>query len=180
MEPLPQFPLFRDPVGEESFERSDVVCACCERGRGWVHTCGMFGPGDLDRPICPWCIADGSAAAKFEGSFNDGTIYPAFKETPQLSKADRELVENRTPGFVTNQGVKWQMCCGRACVYIGEATAADLTGRWKSAVPSILRDCEGWSEEQKAELIASIGIDPAAYVFECQVCGGLKGFWDCG
>ncbi len=53
-----------------------------------------------------------------------------------MSASDGELVEDRTPGFVTWQGNHWLMCYGRACIYLGEADAIDLVG-WRSAVPSM-------------------------------------------
>jgi uncharacterized protein CbrC (UPF0167 family) len=183
MEELPAFPLFRDPVGQESFEESDVECEACGRARGWVYTCGMYGPGDLDRSLCPWCIADGSAAAKFGLSFNDATIYPCLEGSPQLPKDDQRMVETRTPGFTTWQDNGWRMCCGRACVYIGEAQEGDLMegGRWAAAAPDIVSSVEDWPEDERAELLDSFGVEgsPAAYIFECGQCGALKGFWDC-
>ena len=56
-----------------------------------------------------------------------------------------------------------------------------LNGRWAAAVPSILDDLDNWSIGDKAELIQSIrkGRSPCAYIFKCQVCGKLKGIWDC-
>ena len=178
---FPTFPLFLDPVAEGSFEPSDFSCACCNRRRGWIHTCASCGPGDNERTICPWCIADGSAAAKFDCSFNDATICPFLDTTPQLTASDRELVERRTPGFVSWQDHGWQVCCARACAYIGEADAADLAGRWAAAIPSILSKLKDWPDADKAGLIRNIrkGGSPCAYVFRCQVCGALKGFWDC-
>lgn len=184
MEELPRFELFEDPVGEKSIEESRKKCAACGRRRGWVYALRTYGPGDNGRPLCPWCIADGSAAAKLGCSFNEGTIFPCLPGTPQLSEADRELVENRTPGFVTWQDHGWQMCCGRACVYVGEAKPGDLLegGKWATAAASITEGLEalGWSKEQERELLENVGHgDPGGFVFRCRVCGGFRGFWDC-
>ncbi len=181
MEPLPRFPLFRDPVAAKCFEQSDAVCTCCGRARGWVYVVPIYRKDNEERTICPWCLHSGSAASKFDCRFNVVDIQEredGEESDLEMTRADRAVVERRTPSFVTWQGVNWQACCGRVCEYVGEAVAADLAGRWKAAVPSILKDLRGWSEKQKAELIANIGTDPAVYVFECQVCGGLKGFWD--
>ena len=38
--------------------------------RGYAYTAGFYAEEDVDA-ICPWCIADGSAAARFDGSFTD-------------------------------------------------------------------------------------------------------------
>ncbi len=174
VEALPTFPYFRDPVGEGVLKPGDGVCAACGRARGWVYL-------DYGRFLCPWCIADGTAAAKFDCSFNDASYFGAPVGTvPRLPLGDEREVEQRTPGFNTWQGNHWVQCCGRACVYLGEASAEDLAGRWAAAVPSITEYVPGWSEEDKAELIRTItkGRGPCAYAFECRVCGGLRGYWD--
>ncbi|MBX3376186.1 MAG: CbrC family protein [Phycisphaeraceae bacterium] len=177
MEALPHFPLFRDPVKEQSFKESDEECECCGRSRGWIYSRSIYvSQGDGDISICPWCIADGSASAKFDGTFQSAGIHPYGKNL--LSPEDVELVEKRTPGFVTWQDHGWMMCCGIACEYIGEARAEDLRGRWAAAVPSIFSD-DSWSEKEIEELVSRMGTDPAAYVFECRKCGKLLGFWDC-
>lgn len=113
-------------------------------------------------------------------TFNDGTIYPYVPGSPQLSSADHELVEQRTPGFVTWQGNHWLMCCGRACVYLGEAKAGDLQGRWKQAAAAIF-ESDDLTDSRKVEILSQIGLSasPAAYIFQCQQCRRLLGYWDC-
>lgn len=180
MDELPTFRLFADPVREKSFEPTDQACELCGRARGWKYIVGTYGENDQPECLCPWCIADGTAVGRGY-SFNDPTIVPALEGTPQLPPDDAAEVEGRTPGFVTWQGVRWQMCCGRACRYIGEATAEDLKGRWAGAVEPIFGEmrAHGWTDEQIAELVEAIGRgDPAAYVFQCLVCAKLHGFWD--
>ena len=167
-------------MAEGSIKRGKGVCEACGKARGWVYARPVFGEGDSQRTICPWCIADGAAAAELKITFNDPGIYPMLPGVAQLSSTDREAVESRTPGFETWQDHGWMMCCGRACVYLGEASAEDLAGRWAEAAPSIVAECEGWSEDEKKDLIQNITKKqgPCAYVFECQVCRKLKGFWD--
>lgn len=179
MDELPTFRLFADPVKAESFEPSDQVCQLCGKARGWMYSGEPYGENEPPDCLCPWCIADGTAAARGY-TFNDATIFPFWG--PQLPPEDAAEVEGRTPEFTAWQGVKWQMCCGRACRYIGEASAEDLKGRWASAVEPIfghMRAEGGWDDARIAEVVDSIGGgDPAAYVFECVVCGKLCGFWD--
>jgi uncharacterized protein CbrC (UPF0167 family) len=179
MDQPPIFPLFADPIREGVFKQSDKVCDVCGRGRGWIYTAATY--GELDQPVvCPWCIHDGSAAKKGI-TFNDATIYPALPGTRQLSAKDRKWVEERTPGFNTWQGNHWLACCGGACVYLGEAEAADLAGRWAEAAASLFVAEADWSDEQKSKVVTSVhrGSSPAAYVFQCRECSRLKGYWDC-
>ncbi len=181
MNDLPTFELFPDPLGEEVIEPSEETCDLCGLARGYMYTAGhnSDSPDTDEANICPWCIADGSAGERGV-TFNDATIYPYLDTTPQMSEADKDLVERRTPGYVTWQGNRWLMCCGRACRYLGEAKEGDLRGRWSAAVPSIFEIWE-MPADHIEEVIDLIGksADPAAYVFECRICGGLKGYWDC-
>jgi hypothetical protein len=110
-------------------------------------------------------------------SFNDSTIYPVSESTLQLSAEDQDLVEHRTPGFTTWQGNHWLMYCGRACVYLGEADAADLRGGWAGAIPSMFAG----EERLQKEIFENIrrGGSPCAYVFQRQGCQTLVGNWDC-
>jgi len=181
MEALPTFELFPEPLREEVFESTAETCGCCNRARGFKYTLPTYGGSDEtdDIIICPWCIADGTAAA-LDITFNDGTIYPALESMSQLNAADLELVEQRTPGFVTWQGNRWTICCGRACIYLGEADSSDLKGRWRTAVPSMFAG-DDWSKQEIAEIINNMvrGGSPSAYVFQCQTCRKLQGYWDC-
>jgi len=177
---LPMFELFADPVGEKIFVKQVNACGFCSKARGWLYVGPHYGPGGGDDlAICPWCIHDGIAAAQGI-TFNDSTIYPDFPSAKQMSSEDKALVEERTPGFETWQGNHWLMCCGRACVYLGEADSTDLLGRWSSAVASLFEDEPDWSAAEKADLVAHVrkGAGPCAYVFQCRICSQLKGFWD--
>jgi uncharacterized protein CbrC (UPF0167 family) len=93
---------------------------------------------------------------------------------------DRELVEQCTPGFTTWQDYEWLVCCGRACRYVGEAESEDLRGRWQSAVPTLFEG-QNLKPERAEEIVDAItkGESPCAYIFQCQVCARLLGFWDC-
>lgn len=68
---LPHFRYHPDPVATGSIRASADRCVCCERHRGWIYTATFYTEHDIDGPFCPWCIADGSAAERFEGDFTD-------------------------------------------------------------------------------------------------------------
>ena len=178
---LPHFPLFPHPENEGIFEPTEFDCDICKKCRGVRYIAGFLGaPVGVDSEemvVCPWCIADGSAGAQGL-TFNDAEIYGLSKA--QMTAADKELVEQRTPGFVTWQQNHWLMCCGRACIYLREADTGDLQGKWAAAVPSMFED-DDLPQDHKDEIVRTIarGRGPCAYVFECQVCHSLKAFWDC-
>lgn len=179
MEPLPLFPLFPDPIRENVIKASNATCVLCGDARGLMYVGPCYGRETPDEgSICPWCIASGAAESR-GWEFNDAVIYPSRPGVPQLNAEDSALVQFRTPGFTTWQGNHWLMCCGRACIYVGEADARDLKGRWAGAVPSLFEDLK-WSEARKSEFIQGICREgsPAAYIFQCQVCESFRGYWD--
>jgi len=176
VEKLPSFPLMDDSARDRVFERSSDPCDCCGEARGWKYTGPVYGEPD-EPTICPWCIADGSAAEELEASFNDGEDYEAKRA---LAGVDLDLVEHRTPGFTTWQGNHWKVCCDSACKFMGDATAEDLTGRWASLVPAIRKDMGesiDWVDDWIADQ-ADYGSSPALYVFQCRNCSRLHFYWD--
>ena len=68
--PLPQFKYHPKPLETGAFEQDKTVeCDCCEQQTS-VYYSGPFYCVDEVEHLCPWCIADGSAAEKFAGSLN--------------------------------------------------------------------------------------------------------------
>ncbi len=116
MEPLPNFRYHPDPIATGVFrEDPDTPCLGCNRIRGYVYTGPVYSEKNfiLEHHICPWCIADGTAAKLFGAMFNDtGTV-------DDIPDAAREEIENRTPGFEAWQQAEWMECCGDGAAYIG-------------------------------------------------------------
>jgi uncharacterized protein CbrC (UPF0167 family) len=95
---LPQFTYHPDPVATGSIKLSGTVCICCEKARGYIYTGPVYAGEELDEQICPWCIADGSAAERFGAEFTDAAgvasgLWPAVPDSVV------EEVSRRTPGF---------------------------------------------------------------------------------
>jgi uncharacterized protein CbrC (UPF0167 family) len=86
-----------------------------------------------------------------------------------------ELV--RTPSYHTWQGERWQFCCGRPAVFVGEWKEKDFSRRTV--------DGKGKALFEKAKVV---GLDSSAwghfncmggpYMFRCCVCAGLLGHYD--
>src|SRR6266487_2219862 len=55
-----------DPRGTGSVTESDARCQTCGAARGYIYTGPIYPIEELDQVLCPWCIADGTAAAKFD------------------------------------------------------------------------------------------------------------------
>lgn len=178
MEALPTFPYFENPYSglQTRFEPTDEACACCGVARGLVYTGNVYGDDDGEPRVCPWCVADGSAAKRFRGVFVtlEGDVPPEVEEA----------VTCRTPGISSWQDLMWPVCCGDACVFKGQAQHEELTRTWPRAGEALIAAYEaagGWLGTSSAgeflELFKSER-DPAAYAFECRQCGAWRVEWD--
>ena len=135
----------------------------------------VYSTNDLDHALCPWCIADGSAASKLDAAF--GELFG--KHRASVSEAVASEVNLRTPGYVSWQGEFWLSHCGDACEFHGDASPADVadaTAETKKAwTEEYEQDEEGW-------LLATDGYRPAGnsalYKFVCRHCRQVLFGWD--
>ncbi len=68
---FPEFPYHPDPRGTGFVVESETRCLACGTVRGYIYTGPVFAVEELDEAFCPWCIADGTAAARFDAEFTD-------------------------------------------------------------------------------------------------------------
>lgn len=175
---LPHFKYHPDPLGTGSVEASSAACRCCGEARGYIYTGPVYAEEELGDAICPWCIADGSAAERFGAEFTDlaGVGSGLWDAVPD---AVADEVCRRTPGFTGWQQERWWTHCGDAGEFLGRAGYNDLTGRWEGAVAAIREDLlipdEDW--EDTFQSLDPDG-DATAYVFRCRHCGQLGGYAD--
>ncbi|HCT75297.1 MAG TPA: hypothetical protein DGG94_06955 [Micromonosporaceae bacterium] len=168
---LPRFTYHPDPVGTGSVAVSDTACVCCGRNRGWVYTGAVYAVQEIDDDeLCPWCIADGSAAERFDATFNDvGNIDP----WQQVSTHVVETISRRTPGFSGWQQERWLFHCNDGAQFIGPMGADELAG-YPDAIESICEELSEfrWDAELVAEYLARLSKNgqPTAYVFRCRHC----------
>jgi uncharacterized protein CbrC (UPF0167 family) len=168
---LPSFVYHPDPISTGSVKASTAVCVCCQKARGFVYTASVYGNQRLIGSLCPWCIANGEAAVRFNCFFSD--------EDP-LSRAEvpRQIVievTRRTPGYNSWQQEVWQACCHDACVFRGDATVAELTALQGEALVELQLD---WPISPSRWLSFLKGYVPgggmAVYRFDCRHCGKTK------
>ncbi len=165
-EELPAFRYHPDPVATGSVRRSPNACSCCERRRGWEYVPRPYGRAEFAH-ICPWCIADGSAA-RAGARFVDTWALDEAGIAPDI----QHDVATRTPGFATYQPEEWQSHCGDAAAFIGELDAGGL----RLLAPE-RRDALGVTAEA-IELVAQQQAGFAVFGFRCLHCGATLGFLD--
>jgi len=142
---LPAFRYHPDPVATGNVKPADTACACCGEVRGYVYTSAVYGPDGLCGRLCPWCIASGAAASKFDCLFSDERRLRRAK----LPRAVVLEVTRKTPGFTAWQGAAWEACCGDACEFHGDATREQVAAIADDALDRHLArwrwDREYWS-----------------------------------
>ncbi|EDY49186.1 conserved hypothetical protein [Streptomyces clavuligerus] len=168
-EALPEFPYHPDPVATGVVVPSPAVCVCCGRARGHLYTGPVHAEADLGRGLCPWCIADGSAAGRFDASFTDGSILGEDVPLDVFSAVDR-----RTPGFRAWQAVQWFFHCGDGTAFLGEAGPDELAAH-PDALGQLRRKASGWGWppgqiEHHLNTLGT-GSSASAYLFRCRHCG---------
>lgn len=171
-EEIPTFRYHPDPVATGSIlERPGKVCPACDRSTGWAYVTTPYSVG-THPDLCPWCIADGTAAVRFGASFID--VYWLDGQQPPAPLDRLDELAHRTPGFASWQQEEWQYCCGDACAFHGVATADDLAGlgerpAWlDDAFIAAFRELEAAGEPP----------DPVPFAFRCLHCDRLHVWLD--
>jgi hypothetical protein len=168
---IPAFTYHPDPIATGSVRPSDMICRCCGQARGYIYTSSVYAIDTLEDSICPWCIADGSAARKFEAMFSDD------RPLAQAGLPDEviEEVTRRTPGYNSWQQEIWLSCCNDACEFHGDAPCDELQALQGDALARTLAAWE-WRERNWPQFVQHYkpGGNPAVYKFRCRHCGVMK------
>ncbi|MCU1499553.1 MAG: hypothetical protein JWM47_3506 [Acidimicrobiales bacterium] len=168
--PLPAFRYHPDPVATGAFDARAGACRCCGERRGWVYAVTPYAQEDLRDALCPWCVADGSAANRFAATFTElGEHIPAGIPATVLDE-----LAHRTPGFSAWQQERWLFHCDDGAAFLGAAGWAQLEAH-PDAVAALLVQAASWgfTGEDAEAFVGSLDVDGAstAYLFRCLHCG---------
>lgn len=174
--PLPRFRYHPDPVATGAITHSDDVCACCGEATGFAYDGPLYADDEPDGAVCPWCIADGRAAARWDMEFTD----PRPLAKAGVPGAVIEDVTRRTPGFTAWQQEEWLCHCGDACEFHGDASVDDVRGA-SAMTRSAWCAMYALGEDQWAVHAGAYvpGGDVGFYRFRCRHCGLTLLGWDC-
>jgi uncharacterized protein CbrC (UPF0167 family) len=174
---LPLFKYHPEPLVTGSIAKSGKQCRCCGRKTGFIYTGPVYAAEELEQALCPWCIADGSAAKLFDAVFVD----PAGIGDGQVAVAERvvEEVSSRTPGFCGWQQERWLGCCDDAAAFLGPVGAAELRNLPPEAAEAVRQEC-GLQGAEWERYLHSLSRDngPTAYLFRCIRCNRLLAYSD--
>jgi len=169
-EPLPTFRYHPDPIATGVIKPSDAVCPCCGMIGGYEYSSSIYSKEEVES-VCPWCIADGSAAEKFDAMFTD--YHPLIKAG--IPGDIFEAVVYRTPGYDSWQQEEWLSCCGDACAFHGDISKQELHSLPDETL-SQLWSGEYMQESHCREIIEYYRPqgDPAIYKFVCLHCKQIR------
>ena len=168
MADLPAFKYHPDPVSTGAVVARQITCMCCGEARDHAYVGPAYSDEELD-PLCPWCIADGSAAMQYDCEFTD--VDDAPESVPQPV---RNAVSTSTPGFSGLQQERWLFCCDDAAAFLGAAGKDDIAAHPDAAEALRAESAgRGWDPPTTHRYLRALTKDgsPRAYLFRCLHCG---------
>ncbi|EAY26940.1 CbrC family protein [Microscilla marina] len=173
---LPVFKYNPDPVRLGVIKKERTHCPVCQQERAYVYT-GPFYTTAQVRGICPWCIKDGSAAQRFQGTLQDYLAIEGISPDPSTphtinyaSDVIDELLE-RTPGYRGWQQEVWLSHCNEPCAIIDYVGWKEIAHLQEELMPDLSDIQSRWniSQTELQGLLTKPG-DIQGYLFRCVKC----------
>jgi uncharacterized protein CbrC (UPF0167 family) len=160
---MPPFKYHPDPIATGCIILSDLFCRCCDQPRGYIYAHSVWAEHIISE-FCPWCIADGSAAERFELSFNN------FWLAEGIGDDVYDEIAYRTPGIGAWEGEEWLSCCSDACEFRGLASYSLLAGLAEQ--PSEVLTAFNWTPADWTEFLGfyAVGRGSPVHHFTCRHC----------
>lgn len=167
---LPIFKYHSDPIQSGVFAPSSKCCPVCNKNNEIEYIGPFYSTYEIDG-ICPWCIANGKAAEKYDLTFIDEDEIEKVNDdflTEELTK--------RTPGFFFPQEDAWPSHCDDYCVLLGGVGAKYIESKinlLKADLELIRNQLEITDDVLKADLIRKnsplwVGL------FQCDNCKSYR------
>jgi uncharacterized protein CbrC (UPF0167 family) len=164
MSNLPKFKYHPNVYKDDIVFHIDGVCQCCGKDVN-VFINSMYTRHEI-QCICMNCIADGSAAKKFDGKF----IQDVEKLVSDPAKTDELL--HRTPGYDCWQGEYWLTCCDDYCEYLGPVIARKLNELDEIGVSDeVMQEYNDRCGMNLSKSDLLLNGSPSGYLFRCLHCG---------
>jgi len=134
MSNLPKFKYHPDPIGTGTFIVGETVsCDCCNKEVDVYYERPFYSVEEIIA-ICPFCIANGEAAKKFDGEFQDSYSIEGILPDPDIPTTfnnEDAIVEvtTKTPGYRGIQQEVWLNHCDDLCAFIGYVVWDDIKSK---------------------------------------------------
>jgi uncharacterized protein CbrC (UPF0167 family) len=170
---LPKFKYSPNAYKINVFKEEEGICSVCNQQRKIQYNSSFYSEEEPEY-ICPWCIADGSAAKRYDGEFNDaaGVETPLGYNSDDVLKAtfDEQITEvtQRTPSYVSWQQEVWLSHCNEPCAFIDYAESEMI----RPFLHELEADLEGsgYDSDLIEEALSKEG-SLVGYLFQCLHCG---------
>ena len=155
-----------------------IHCVCCDQDQPFTYVGPVYTLEELDDQLCPWCVADGRAAAVLDASFTD----VEWRVPQDVAANVTDVILRRTLGFHGWQQERWLHHCRDAAEFHGAVGARELAA-FPDAVAHLraqMAQYHNWRPRQIDEYLQTLTKDgaPTAYLFRCRHCGGHLAYSD--
>jgi uncharacterized protein CbrC (UPF0167 family) len=184
MENLPKFKYHPNPIETGAFKTDKIVtCDCCGQETNIYYTTPFYSVDDIEA-LCPFCIANGKAAEKFDGEFQDYSSIEGISSSPSTPNTldNKEAVEEvtmRTPGYCGWQQEVWLSHCNDLCAFIGYVGWNEIKDKLNDFVDLELdiKDYD-YSLDELSKCLVNKG-SLQGYLFQCLHCKKYRLYLDC-
>ncbi len=167
---LPYFKYHPEPLRTGMLEEKKGRCPICQQQTEIIYVGPFYSEKEV-KNICPWCIKDGSAAKKYNGTFHDSQSV----ENDVLRDNDLDELIHRTPGYNGWQQEYWLSHCGDFCSflgYVGWEEISELKNELKDDIKQ-LRTKLGLTPDEFQKFLYQAG-NSQGYLFQCLSCGKYR------
>jgi hypothetical protein len=171
MSERPSYRYHPDPEATGAFEERTHRCRCCGEVATWCYTVVPYAAENLRDALCPDCIGQGTAAARFDARYS---VVEADDVPDGVPESVVEVLTTRTPGFSGWERERWLFHCDDAAAFLGPCGWEELLVH--PDVVATLIDAaraEGLDPDDATAFVGSLDVDGAAtaYLFRCLHCG---------
>ena len=160
---LPHFLYHPDSLATGSFVEGEAkVCPSCGKESNVYYALIPYSIEDIEY-LCPFCIANGQAAKKFDAEFIQDAEWQG-----ELDPEKNQLLFCQTPGYSSWQGEYWLSCCQDYCAYLGTVGTRELKAM--GIAEQVLADYEAREEYQDLEEYLVKDGSLCGYLFRCLHC----------
>ncbi|WIY59599.1 CbrC family protein [Bacillus arachidis] len=171
---LPTFKYNPNSLELGIIKKELTTCCVCKNEREYIYS-GPFYSIENVESICPWCIANGNAAKKFDGEFQDSYSCDEVNDEEKL----KELI-HRTPGYRGWQQEYWLGHCNDFCAFIGYVEWKEIA-HLENELQQDLVEFTGYYGLSLQDFQYSLGHQGSlqGYLFKCLHCGIHRLHVDC-
>jgi uncharacterized protein CbrC (UPF0167 family) len=184
MENLPEFKYHPNPIETGAFKTDKTVkCDCCRQMTDVYYEGSFYCIENIDY-LCPFCIASGKAAEKFDGEFQDYASIEGISPNPSEpntfnNKEAIEEVTKRTPTYNSWQQQVWLAHCDDLCAFIGYVGWNEIKDKVNefADLQSDIQDYNFSTDDLSKYLFNNGSLQ--GYLFQCLHCKKYRLYMDC-